>query len=189
MSLYSISVFLHVVGALGIFAAIGLEWAGLSNLRRATDTTQVREWFRLLAAPRTVGGPSALLVLVSGIYLTATRWGPQGWILVALGGMVVVAAVGGAVGGRRAGAIARAIPAEAGPVSPTLRQRLDDPALTVSLWTRTALLLGIVFLMSVRPSRAGALAVMGIALLLGIAGSRPALGAGRHAAQVARSER
>ena len=189
MSVYSIAVFLHIVGALGIFAAIGLEWAGLSNLRRASDTAQVREWFRLLAAPRTVAGPSGLLVLVSGIYLSATRWGPQGWILVALGGMVLIAVVGGAVGGRRAAAIARALPAEAGPVPPTLRQRLDDPALTLSLRARTALLLGIVFLMTVRPSWGGALAVMGIALLLGLAASRPALGAGRDAAQVARSER
>ena len=78
MSLYSISVFLHVVGALGIFAAIGLEWAGLANLKRATDTSQVREWLRLLAAPRTVAGPSALLVLVSGIYMTAVRWVRRG---------------------------------------------------------------------------------------------------------------
>jgi len=189
MSVYSIAIFLHIVGALGIFAAIGLEWAGLSNLIRATDTTQVREWFRLLAAPRTLGGPSALLVLVSGIYMSATRWGHQGWIIVALVGMVLVAALGGAIAGRRIPAIVRELQAQSGPVSPTLRQRLDDPALTVSLWTRTALLLGIVFLMSVRPSWAGALAVMGIALLLGIAASRPALGAGRHAAQVARSER
>jgi hypothetical protein len=189
MSAYSTSIFLHIVGALGIFTAIGLEWAGLSNLRRATHTTQVREWIRLLAAPRTVGGPSALLVLVSGIYMSATRWGPQGWTIVALGGMVVIAALGGAVGGRRAAAIARALPAEPGPVSTTLRQRLDDRALTVSLWVRTALLFGIVFLMSIRPSWGGALAVMGVALLLGIAASRPALGAGRRPAQVARSER
>ena len=189
MSLYSISVFLHVVGALGIFAAIGLEWAGLSNLRRATETTQVREWMRLLAAPRTVAGPAALLVLVSGIYMSATRWGPQGWILVALGGMVVVAALGATVSGRRVAAIAQALPAEPGPVSTTLRQRLDEPALTVSLWVRTALLLGIVFLMSVRPGWGGALAAMGSALLLGIAACRPALGGSRRPAEVARSER
>jgi len=189
MSAYSISVFLHIVGALGVFAAVGLEWVGLSNLRRATDTLQVREWMRLLAAPRTLGGPSALLILLSGIYMSATRWGPQGWILVALGGMVVIAAVGGAVGGRRAAAIARALPPEAGPVSPKLRERLEDPALTVSLWTRTGLLFGIVFLMSIRPSLAGALVVMGLALVVGIAASRPALGAGRRPAPVARSER
>ena len=189
MSVYSMAVFLHVVGALGIFAAIGLEWAGLSNLRRAADTAQVREWMKLLAAPRTVAGPAALLVLVSGIYMSATRWGPQGWILVALGGMVVIAAVGAGVGGRRVAAMARALPAEAGPVPAALRQRVDDPVLAVSLRVRTALLLGIVFLMSVRPGRGGALAAMAVALLLGLAASQPALGRGRPSAQVAGSER
>ena len=168
MSVYSMAVFLHIIGALGIFAAIGLEWAGLSNLRRATDTAQVREWMRLLAA---------------------TRWGPQGWILVALGGMVVIAALGAAVGGRRLAAIAKALPAEAGPVPTTLRQRVDDPALAVSLWVRTALLFGIVFLMSIRPSWGGSLAAMGVALLLGTAVARPALRHSRLPARVARSER
>ncbi len=189
MSVYSMAVFLHIIGALGIFAAIGLEWAGLSNLRRATDTAQVREWMRLLAAPRAVAGPSALLVLVSGIYMSATRWGPQGWILVALGGMVVIAALGAAVGGRRLAAIAKALPVEAGPVPTTLRQRVDDPALAVSLWVRTALLFGIVFLMSIRPSWGGSLAAMGVALLLGTAVARPALRHSRLPARVARSER
>jgi hypothetical protein len=189
MSVYSIAVFLHIVGALGIFAAIGLEWAGLSNLRRATDTAQVREWVRLLAAPRTVGGPAALLVLLSGIYLSATRWGPEGWILVALGGMVVIAALGGAIGGRRISAIIGALTTESGPVSTALRGRLDDPALTVSLWVRTGLLLGIVFLMTSRPSSGGSLAAMGVALVLGLAAAIPAFGGSRRAAQMARSER
>ena len=189
MSVYAIAVFLHIVGALGIFAAIGLDWAGLSNLRRATDTAQVREWVRLLAAPRTVGGPAALLVLVSGIYQSATRWGPEGWILVALGGMVITAALGGAIGGRRIPAIMGALPTEAGPVSTTLRGHLDDPALTVSLRVRTALLIGIVFLMSTRPSWEGSLAAMGAALVLGIAAAIPAFGGSRRPAQVARSER
>jgi hypothetical protein len=188
MSVYSTAVFLHIVGALGIFAAIGLEWAGLTNLRRAADTAQVREWVRLLAAPRTMGGPAALLVLVSGIYLSATRWGPVGWILVALGGMVVIAGLGGAIGGRRISAIVGALATESGPVSTTLRGRLDDPALAVSLWVRTALLLGIVFLMTNRPSWGGSLAAMGAALVLGIAAAIPAFG-GRRAAQVARSQR
>jgi hypothetical protein len=188
MSVYSIAVFLHILGALGIFAAIGLDWAGLSNLRRATQAAQVREWVRLLAAPRALGGPAALLVLVSGIYLSASRWGPQGWILMALAGMVVVGALGGAIGGRRIGAIMRALPAESGPVSITLRGHLDDPALTLSLRVRTALLLGIVFLMSTRPGWGGSLAAMGAALVLGVAAAMPGFGGSRRAAQVARGE-
>src|SRR5213596_901663 len=52
MSVYAIAVFLHIVGALGLFAALGLEWASLYNLRRVTTAGQVREWAKLLSADR-----------------------------------------------------------------------------------------------------------------------------------------
>jgi len=188
VSVYSISVFLHIVGALGLFAALGLEWAGLFNLRRATEVGQVREWMRLLGAPRFLGGPAALLILVSGIYMSTTRWGPQGWIIVALIGMVLIAVLGAALGGRRAGAIARALPAEDGPISTALGRQLHDPVLTLSLRLRVALLLGIIFLMSIRPSTAGALAAMAMAGLTGLAPAVPAWGTGRRPAPMARSE-
>ena len=179
MSLYSVSLFLHIVGALGLFAALGLEWASLYNLRRATVAGQVREWAKLLAAPRFVGGPAALILLVTGGYLSATRWGPQGWIIVGLAGMVVIAVLGAALGGRRAGAIARALPAEDGPISTLLGQRLHDPLLTLSVGVRTALALGIVYVMASKPSAAGALAVMGVALVFGLAATLPAWSSAR----------
>src|SRR5438552_2776004 len=82
MSVYLISLFLHIAGALGLAAVLALEWASVYGFRRATALGQAREWARLLAAPRIVGGPASLIVLVTGIHLTATRWGPQGWIIV-----------------------------------------------------------------------------------------------------------
>jgi hypothetical protein len=182
-------VFLHVVGALGLFAALGLEWAGLFNLRRATEVGQVREWMRLLGAPRFLGGPAALILLVSGIYMSSTRWGPQGWIIVALVGMVLIAVLGAALGGRRAGSIVRALRAENGPISPALARQLHDPVLTLSLRLRVALFLGIIYLMSIRPSTAGALAAMGVAAVVGLASAVPVWGSGRRPARMAGSER
>lgn len=190
MSVYSISLFLHIVGALGLFAVLGLEWAGLHNLRRATEAAQAREWVRLLAVPRVVGGPVALLILVPGIYMSTTRWGLRGWVVAGLAGMVVIAVLGAAVSGRRAGAIARALRAEDGPISTTLRRRLHDPVLALSLWVRTALLVGIVFVMSTQPSGAGALAAMGVAVLVGLAVALPGWGGGaRRRTRMAGSER
>ncbi len=168
MSLYSIAVFLHVVGALGLFAALGLEWAGLRNLRRAVSIGQVREWTGLLAAIRSVGGPAGLLLLVTGLYLTATRWGHQAWIGLGLLGLLLIAGLGAVLTGRRVGAIARAIPPEEGPAPPALRRLLRDPALTRSAWLRTCLALGVVFLMSVKPGTAGAVASLALALALGL---------------------
>ena len=184
MSLYSISLFLHIVGALAIFAAFGLEWAGLHNLRRASTVEQVREWVRLLGAPRFVGGPAALTLLVTGIHMSATRWGGQGWIVVGFGGMVVMAVTGVVLSGRRVGAIARALPAEEGPISTTLARLLRDPVLALSLGIRAGLLLGVVFVMSTKPSVAGALTALGVALALGLAASQPARKGDRRPARM-----
>lgn len=168
MSVYSIAVFLHIVGALGLFAALGLEWAGIHNLRRVVTAGQAREWAKLLGALRFVGGPAALTLLITGIYLSATHWGQQGWIGLGLAGLVLIAALGGALTGRRIGAIARALPPDDGPIPAALGDRLHDPVLPLSAWIRTALALGIVFIMSTKPSGAAALAVMGVALGLGL---------------------
>ena len=74
MSVYAMAVFLHIVGALGLFAALALEWASLYNLRRVPTAGQAREWTKLLSALRFVGGPSTLTILATGIYMMATRW-------------------------------------------------------------------------------------------------------------------
>lgn len=180
MSLYAISVFLHIVGALGLFAALGLEWASVLNLRRATTAGQAREWAKLLASLRFVGLPAVLTLLITGIYMTATRWGEQGWIGVSFGGLVLIAVLSGALTGRRAGPILRAVASEEGPVSATLGDRLRDPVLTVSMYVRTALALGIVFVMSTKPSATSALTVLGVALVLGMLAGFPAWSRGRR---------
>lgn len=79
MSLYSIAVFLHVVGALGLFAGVGLEQAGLRGLRGASTGAQVREWVLVLRRLRRIEGPSGLVILATGFYMLAVRWGGQPW--------------------------------------------------------------------------------------------------------------
>lgn len=174
MSLYSILVFLHIVGALGLFAGVGLGWAGLVNLRRATTTSQVREWAGLLSALRRVEGPAALVILVTGLYLGVARWGHQPWIGAGLLGLVLIAILGAILTGRRAAAITRSVPTEDGAIPAVLRRRLNDPVLWLSTWVRTALVLGIVFIMSVKPNAAGTLIAMGVALIVGLAVGFPA---------------
>ncbi|HEU5323673.1 MAG TPA: hypothetical protein VFX28_22915, partial [Methylomirabilota bacterium] len=136
---------------------------------RATTASQAREWARLLAGVRRVGGPAILTLLASGIYLMATRWGQQAWIAAGVAGLVLMAVLGGVLTGRRSGAIMRALGEADGALSAGLAGRLRDPVLVISAWLRTALALGIVFVMSTKPGATGALAAMGVALVLGLA--------------------
>ena len=75
--------------------------------------------------------------------------------------------------GRRAGAIGREVTTADGPISAELGGRLRDPALLFSLRLRTALALGIVFVMSLKPALAGSLTAMGVAAVLGVAAGLP----------------
>ncbi len=42
MTLYSIALFLPIVGALGLSVALGLEWASLLKLRRLANFEEAR---------------------------------------------------------------------------------------------------------------------------------------------------
>ena len=178
MTFYSIALFLHIVGALGLFVALGLEWMSLFNLRRATTTEQAREWLSAFGLLRWVGPISMGTILLPGFYMMA-RWGGIAWIGIALAAMILLAVVGAVLTGSRMAAIGRAVLAESGSLSPAFRQRLHDPFLWTSIQARVAIALGIVFLMTVKPGLAGALLTIGVAIILGLASTWPMWSRGR----------
>ncbi len=173
ISLYSVALFLHIVGALGLFIAIGLEWTSLLNLRRAATAEQAREWLKIFTSLRRIYPIAWLAILIPGFYMAATVWRGVAWITVSLAAVILIAALGAAVNIRRMGPIGQAAAVETGQLSADLRHRLADPLLWASLRIRTAIALGIVFLMTTKPGLVGALISMGVAVLLGLAFSLP----------------
>lgn len=174
MSLYSIAAFAHVVGALGLFVAMGLEWVIVARVRHAGTAEQARDWLDLLGVIRWLSPASMATLLLAGIYMAVTAWGGAPWILAAFAGLVLLPAMG-AITLRRLPRIAQEISGESGPPSDARRRDLDDPLLTASIQTRTALALGIVFLMTNKPDAVGSVATIVTALMLGLAFSWPAL--------------
>ncbi len=172
MSYYAIALFLHIVGALGLFVALGLEWTSLMLLLRATTSEQIRERMRIATGVRGLSSASLATLLVSGLYMAATVWGGVAWIAVALGAMVLMAVLGVALTGPRMAAIGRA--AENGPLAP-----VPHPLLWVSIKTRVAIALGIVFLMTFKPDLNGSLLTIAVAAVLGLVAALPAAASGR----------
>jgi hypothetical protein len=173
MNYYSIALFLHIVGALGFFTALGLEWMGLRQIRNATSSDQIREWIGISNTTRRIGMGSMLTILAAGIYMMAADWGLVAWIIVALGAMILLAVLGITITGPRIAALGRTLTLEKGPLPHTLRNLANDPFLWISMQIRVAISLGIVFLMTVKPGLAGSLLVIGIATILGIASALP----------------
>ncbi|HKC92305.1 MAG TPA: hypothetical protein VKE23_13355, partial [Candidatus Limnocylindria bacterium] len=100
VTLYSVALFFHISGALGVFAALALDWVGLSNLRRARTAEQVREWAGVYRITPALGAASVVALLVFGLYMTAVTWGPTGWIGLGFLSLLLIAGLGAASGVR-----------------------------------------------------------------------------------------
>lgn len=171
MMIYTIVLFLHVSGAIGYFISMGAWLFGLAALRRVQRVEQVRVLTHLIMRLGPLFGVSVLLLLATGLYMAITAWSLlTGWILVALISLILIAPLGTVFIEPRRSAIDRlAQEAPDGPLSRELERRTHDPVLLTALQTVTILLLGIVFLMTNKPSLIGSLIVMAVALVLGLA--------------------
>ena len=157
MNVHSIVLYVHIVGALGLFVALGLEWTALARLRGAATAEEARGALGALAPTRVIGPLSLAAILVAGLYLTATS---VGWNVSSLAAMVVIAALGAAANASRMPALGRSIGPLRGPLDVALRARLRDPLLWSSIQVRVAIALGIVLLMTAKPDVVGAIVTL-----------------------------
>lgn len=167
MTLYSSILFLHVLGALTLFIAFGLEWTGLGGLRRATTLDVVRAWLQVLAKLRFVYLSALALILIPGIYMAEVGWGWPAWVVGALIAVIILSIVGMTVTKSGMMAIGQALASETETVSPELRARLHNSTLWMSVHLRLGIAVGIVFLMTVRPGLVGVLVAFGVAVVVG----------------------
>lgn len=139
MSLYAIALFVHIVGALLLFALLTVEGVGLRT--------------GIAAAPinRVMGPISALAILVPGLYMTGTQWGLKGWIAVSITSWVLIA-VGGAITG----------------IS-VMRGRMGKRTATLSWLARVGMATGVVFDMTLKPDVLVAVVAVLVGLVLGAA--------------------
>jgi hypothetical protein len=160
MDVYRLVLFIHVAAIVGLGATLAIEWVSVRFLRRATSYEQAREWTRLWPFLVSLGAPSILLAVASGIYL-ATLLGVwrAGWVAVAIPTMLFIAVVGGTTAPARK-RVETAIGQHIGRLPPTVEHQLRHSRwLAASLRIRTALLLGLLFEMTVKPETGGLLMV------------------------------
>lgn len=95
MDPYSVLIFAHVLGAVALFAALGIEVVAFRRLRRARTADQARTWMGPLREAGRLGPVAMVTILIAGVWMMALRWGPEPWILTALVGLVVMAVLRG----------------------------------------------------------------------------------------------
>jgi hypothetical protein len=166
---YGVVLFLHVLAVVALFIALALELTSMRRMRAAQTVAQLQEWAGATGKLAVVFPMSSITILLSGIYMTLTRWSfMAGWPSVALVMLVVLGVLGGAVNGRRQEAIHASIAqAPIGPVPSSLTTMLNDPVLWTSVHVNVALAVGIVFLMAVKPDLIWSIVAMVVFAALG----------------------
>ena len=152
MTLYTLALFLHILGAFGLIAALAIEAMALRGMRLAATAEQGLASMGMLRTVRVLAPASLALILVMGLYLMASSWGWQAWISGGLVALLLVGAIGGVLTGARIARLGPAVGRASGPLSDDLRERLQDPVLLLSSRIRIGLVLATLFLMSVKPA-------------------------------------
>jgi hypothetical protein len=180
VSLYEVVLSLHILSAVFGFGVAGVAHSTMFRLRGATDMKQVRGHLAVLDKVGPFFGVAALLLIIFGAYLIQIApsdadigWG-DGWIVTALVSLIVVEAVGGAVIGRAVKALSGKLEGVAdGPVTAETRTLLADRQIWMASHATTAVIASVVFVMVGKPSAAGAVVIVVIGALVGIASAVP----------------
>jgi hypothetical protein len=173
MDAYSIVLFVHIVGVLGLFVALGLEWTGLRQIQSAIIPEQVRAWMGVLKSTRGFGFACMGTTVITGIYMMLTDTGLVSWLYVSIGALVLVILLAVILTAPRMAAIEKGLAIEKGRLSKTFHTLANQPLLWIAIQTRIALALGIVFLKITKPELAGSLLTIGVAIALGLASALP----------------
>jgi hypothetical protein len=150
----------HIVGACGIFAALGADWIAERGLTTAPTRAELRGAAQVMALQARLGIPSVILLLLSGIYMaTVTHLWQAPWVLAGVGAMVAIALTGGLLTGRTMARLGRETAAlEAGPLPDALPKYAGT--LNRSLKIRTVLAFGALVLMVLKPDALGTLSIV-----------------------------
>ncbi len=144
MTFYSIMNFVHVVGSVGIIVAIMFEGLMMRKLLRTNGPDQFAVWRDIYKLPTQIGAPSVIISLLTGIYLAVVAWPQSEWVWLSVVALIAVAIIGATLTRSAQKVLVRANSTR--DVGPTWSK------LWLSLQLRTGLIVGILFLMVVKPT-------------------------------------
>jgi hypothetical protein len=169
---YQTALFLHILGVLGFFIALGVSYTAVLGVRRAQTIQSIRLWTSATNGVNRILFPlSGLLILVAGIYMVQTEWSERApWASVALIALFILAIGAPVTQGRRLAALRRSAAAqpESAPVTDALWAQAHDAVTWVSVNASAALAIGIVYLMTLKPDALGSVIALLIAPVVGM---------------------
>ena len=184
MTLYTVTLFLHLLSVVAAFSATALIHLGLVRMRKAERTSDARDALMIAARWGRMMPLIGLALLLTGAIMTQNRWTwTTPWIDVSLGGLILIMATGGGMLGKRMRALGPQLGrAGDGHMDAAQASQVRDPALWIIAQLPPLLAIGVMFVMTTKPGIGlgiiEILAVVALGLLAAAPASRVRVGEG-----------
>ncbi|MEH7439922.1 hypothetical protein V7182_20980 [Neobacillus drentensis] len=168
--LYNIVLFIHILGAVVMFVAVGFTLLAMISMLYSTKTEGLRNWAALAVKLDGLLPFSVILILVPGLYLVFTSWGwGNSWVDISLAMLLFMTFMGPIINLRRLKSVLNGAIAETELVpSAGLLEKVRDRTLWNSVLIMTMLTISILFLMTVKLTMSGSIITVVIAIILGL---------------------
>lgn len=178
--LYNTVLFLHILGAILMFVAIGITLSAMIAMLHSKKVDAIYNWSAIAVKLDGLLPFSVILILLPGLYLVITNWGwGIAWVNISLIALVAMTFMGPIINLRRLKGILNTakIAHETNMSAPTaeLSNKIRDRVLWNSVSIMTLLAVAIVFIMTVKLELVGTLITMAIAIALGFIVSKALL--------------
>ena len=171
MDTYHVMLYIHLLSLLVGFSAGMIETVCLFRLRAANTLEAAAPWGQLAGEIEKAFPVAIVGLFVTGAYMTSDvwTWGTS-WIVLPIVGLAVLSVQGPLVAGRRGHALKAALMANGpGPLGPEAQRMTRDRALWAAALTNEALVLGVIWVMTLKPEWAGAIAALVVTYAVGLA--------------------
>ena len=169
MDTYHTVLYLHLLSLVAGIAAASIATLSLFRLRDAETLMEAVPWGMLAGK---VGKVFPLVIVgfyATGAYMTSDVWTwDTGWIDVGIVALAIIAIQGPLIAKRRAKLLEQALKENGpGPLGEPARRLTRDPALWVASLSNPAIVLGVAWVMTQKPSTAGAIVAVLVAYAIG----------------------
>src|SRR3954470_6156470 len=168
---YHVVLYLHLLALFIGIGAASILLVCIFQLRSAQTLADAIPWGRVAGKISRAFPVAVLGLFATGAYMTSDLWTwSTGWIDVSIVGLAVVAIQGPFIAERTGHKLGQVLMANGpGPLSEEARKMTRHPGLWVVEFTNVALVLGIVWNMTQKPSTGSAVACLLIAYVVGLA--------------------
>jgi len=167
MNLYSLFVFLHIIGAVGLFLGLGMEGTILNFFNRADTIKQAIGLKGSMILLRITFSISTVLLLLSGIYLVIELWGWAPWVIIGLI-LVVILSGSGSMTGKKIGGVLMSLSKTDELLPADFKQKLSLPFLIKSFKVKILLVIGTIFIMTIKTDWTFSIVSIIVAFLIGL---------------------